>query len=234
MKIVELDEIAFRLEPREWQWAAANRVAIDEYFERLRQQRPQLWNGRVLALHRWELSGRRLSGAYFETDFASYVAHRAFGFPDPSTTVCFAGGALRTSCGAFLLGVMAEYTANAGRIYFPTGTPDPGDVRPDGSVDLAASVIKELGEETGLGPEDFQIAEPWHAVFAGSWIALYRGVQSKDDLASLSVRIRNHIAAEQEPELTDIVAVRSRADFSAAMPNFVQAYLSAMLPEEAE
>src|SRR6266576_268539 len=86
----------------------------------------------------------------FEVDFASFIAWRDWGFPDKSVRNCFPMAALRSSDGAFLLGVMGSHTATAGQIYFPAGTPDPNDINGN-TVDLERGVIRELIEETGLG-----------------------------------------------------------------------------------
>ena len=62
--------------------------------------------------------------------------------------------------GAFLLGVMGPHTINAGRIYFPCGTPDRSDIV-GGKVDLDLSVRRELKEETGLDVAEFTAEPGW-------------------------------------------------------------------------
>ncbi|HMN51945.1 MAG: NUDIX hydrolase [Xanthobacteraceae bacterium] len=233
MKITRLNEIDVRLEPREWRWATDNRNDILAHFERMRAQRPGMWNGRVLLVHRWQIDGEVLRAAMFETDFASLVTHRAFGFPDEGIFHCASGGVLRTTDGAFVLGVMGLDTANAGRIYFPAGTPDPGDIREDGSVDLAANLVRELDEEAGLIPGEYTVTPGWTAVNAGSRLALLREIDLPLEAEALAEKIRGNIAKQRVPELADVVIVRTRADFSPAMPGFVRAYLNAKLPPEA-
>jgi 8-oxo-dGTP pyrophosphatase MutT (NUDIX family) len=233
LRILPLRGLDLHVEDYEWIWARENRAAIDRHFVRLREQRPQLWNGTALILNRWGIEEGVLRGVFFRADYASFLAHRAFGFPDPDAFNCFAGGALRTSDGAFLLGVMSQQTANAGRVYFPAGTPDPSDIKAGGRVDLAASVVRELREETGLEPGDVTITDRWHVALAGSRLALFRDVEAHASYETLARRIRAYIAGQVQPELADVMAVRSRSDFSPAMPGFIRAYLNVMLPEEA-
>jgi 8-oxo-dGTP pyrophosphatase MutT (NUDIX family) len=84
--------------------------------------------------------------------------------------------ALRAQDG-FVLAEMGAHTANAGRIYFPAGTPDPGDVA-QGQVDLAASVLRELTEETGLTPDELTIDPDWLVVDAGPYNACMKLMRS--------------------------------------------------------
>ncbi len=46
---------------------------------------------------------------------------------------------------------------------------------------------------------------------------------------ALRARILDNLARQRQPELSDIHLVRSPADFTAAMPPFVTAYLAAHL-----
>lgn len=229
LTVVRLTRLAFTFTPRPWPFADARRAEIDQYFAGLRAAKPQLYNGRVLLLHQVDLINEMLSGSFFETDYASFLAWRDWGFPDPAVHNCFAMGALRATDGAFLLGVMGPHTANAGRVYFPAGTPDPDDVRPDGTVDLEGSVRRELGEETGLTPADYVMESGWSLVPAGPRFALFKLLQAHETADALRDRVRGHLAREAEPELADVHIVRGPADLGAALPPFNAAYLRYML-----
>ena len=141
---------------RAWTWpfAEARRAEIDAHFAHSSARRPALFNGRVLLGRNPVFSGDHFSASYFETDFASFLAWRDWGFPDRDVFNGFGMGALRCADGAFVLGVMGQHTSNAGRIYFPSGTPDLDDIR-DGRLDISGSVVRELEEETGLVPGEY-------------------------------------------------------------------------------
>src|ERR1043165_6483469 len=151
--IIPLERLDLRYEQRAWPFAVERRAEIDAHFVGLRRDRPEIWNGRVLMMWRGVIADRVLSGAYLETDFASFIAWRDWSFPDTTMRNCFAMAALRSADGAFLLGQMGPHTATAGQIYFAAGTPDPADIVGD-AVDLERGLIRELTEETGLTLSD--------------------------------------------------------------------------------
>jgi 8-oxo-dGTP pyrophosphatase MutT (NUDIX family) len=225
IRVVALERLELRFEPQPWPWAEANRAFVERHFEEAREKRPALWNGRVLLLHRFAIEAGVFRGAYLATDFAAFLAWRDAGFPDPSVRNCFSAGALRAADGAFLLGRMARHTANAGKIYFPAGTPDPGDVGADGAVDLMGSVLRELAEETGLLASEVSPGPRWYAALAGARIGLMRPLRLREASDKLAARIRAFIAGEKEPELEDVVIVRKPADFVPEMPDFVRLYI---------
>jgi 8-oxo-dGTP pyrophosphatase MutT (NUDIX family) len=222
--VARIDRLSLRYVPQPWPFATKCRAEIDAHFARARHERPQLWNGQVLMMHRHRMEAEALVGDFLQTDFASFMAWRDWGFPDGGVTNCFSMGALRASDGAWIMGVMGPHTSAAGRIYFPAGTPDPNDIV-DGAVDLAGSVIREVAEETGLGAGDFAEQSGWYCVVDGARIALMKVLQGHEPAEVLRRRILDHLTRDKMPELADVRIVRSRRDIDPMMPRFVTEFL---------
>jgi 8-oxo-dGTP pyrophosphatase MutT (NUDIX family) len=215
-------------QPRPWSFAAERRAEIDAHFAVKQAEKPQIWNGRVLLARNPHFSGERFSAGYFETDFASFLAWRDWGFPDGSVFNGFGMGALRCADGAFVMGEMGPHTSNAGRIYFPSGTPDLDDIR-DGAVDIPGSVAREVLEETGLTPADYRAASHWDCVVSGAAIAMIRVLDVDVSGEQLRERIEANLARQVQPELAAVHLVRKAGDLTAAMPRFVTAFIEAQM-----
>jgi hypothetical protein len=224
-RVTRLD---LKCRPWTWPFAVERRADIDAHFALQQAAKPKLWNGRVLLGRNPVFSADRLSADYFETDFASFLAWRDWGFADNSVFNGFGMGALRGNDGAFVLGEMAQHTANAGRIYFPSGTPDLDDLK-DGIVDIAGSVAREVEEETGLTAADYRADDPWYCVVSGAAIAIIRILNVAMTGEALRRKILANLTTHQSPELSAIHLVREAGDFTRAMPRFVTAFIEAQL-----
>jgi 8-oxo-dGTP pyrophosphatase MutT (NUDIX family) len=217
----------FSLQPWSWPFAAVRRADIDAHFAIKAREKP-IWNGRVLLGRHPDFSNGRFSASYFEADFASFLAWRDWGFPDRQVFNGFGMGALRCRDGAFVLGEMAPHTSNAGRIYFPSGTPDLDDIS-DGAVDIAGSIAREVEEETGLTSADYRAAAHWDCVVSGSVIATIGILQVDLTGEELRAKIEANLARQQQPEFAAIHLVRETRDLTAAMPRFVTAFIEKQL-----
>ncbi len=229
-RIVEVAEFDFAYDPAPWPFAEAEADRIAGHWATLRQRKPAIYNGRMLLLGRRSFAdlaggGLRMSGAYFETDYANFVAWRDWGRLDEKVENCFSMAALRCADGAFLLGEMAAHTLNAGRIYFPAGTPDPSDVI-GGKVDLDASARRELLEETGLRAEETAVDEGWTVVFEPGRIACMKSMTLPVVADEAKARIEAFLARDPLSELTRMHIVRAAGDIDAARtPTLVVVYL---------
>ena len=214
--------------PWSWPFAAGRRAEIDAHFADKQREKPKIWNGRVLLGRNPQFVGERLRADYFETDFASFLAWRDWGFPDDSVFNGFGMGALRSRDGAFIMGEMAQHTANAGRIYFPSGTPYLDDIR-NGTVDIAGSVVREVEEETGLTSADYRVAAHWDCVRSGAAVAMIKLLEVDMPGEALRGRIEANMIRQSQPELAAIHLVRRASDLTAAMPRFVTAFVESQL-----
>jgi 8-oxo-dGTP pyrophosphatase MutT (NUDIX family) len=228
--ILEVGELDLAFEPLRWAFAERQAAAIATHWGRLTKTKPSLFNGRVLLLsHRLIETGSdgtlKLSGVFFETDYADYVAWAAFGHPGEPVDNCFSMAALRSDDGAFLLGEMAHHTYSAGQIYFPAGTPDPSDVF-DGKVDLEASARRELLEETGLLAAETNMAPDWTVVITPQRIACMKLMTFPLPAVRLKARIEAFLARDPLAEFSRVHIVGDPQDIDETrVPIFVADYL---------
>ena len=207
-----------------WPFSEQRRAEIDAHFAAAQRANPQLWNGRVLLAREPVFAEGRFSASYFETGFADFLAWRDWGFPDKAVFNAPGAGALRCNDGIFVLGEMAAHTANAGRIYFPSGTPDLSDVEGN-VVDIAESIRREVGEETGLAGSDYRSVPEWHCVFAGAVITIVQVLNVDMPGEALRAIIAANLASQRSPELSAMHLVRGVEDCTVAMPSYVAAFI---------
>jgi 8-oxo-dGTP pyrophosphatase MutT (NUDIX family) len=232
--ITKVTAIDCVFEPMAWAWADREAAAIDTHWRRRQAANPAIFDGRVLLLHRGGIDETTFRGAYFETRFSRFLAWRDFGCPDPTIRNCFAMAALTSDDGAYLLGEMAATTANPGRVYFPSGTPDPSDLV-QGKVDLEGSVRRELEEETGLSASDVVFESGWTLVMDAAGVACMKPVRVPGTATAIARRITANLAGQARPELAGVRTVRRFEDLEGLnMPRLTEAYLLYLLGEAAE
>ncbi len=223
--LLRADRLELTFEPKPWAFALERRTEIAANFAAMQREKPALWNGRVLLLHRHTLERGVFRGAFLETDYASFSAWIQWRWPPTGVHDCFGAAAMLSADGAFLLGEMGPHTFNAGQIYFPCGTPGPEDVI-DGTVDFDFSIRRELSEETGLDAADFTAEPGWTIAVDGALIVAIKVLRSRLDAESLRALIVDWLKHERQPELAHIRIVRGPADFDPNMRRFVAAFLA--------
>nr|WP_281493790.1 NUDIX hydrolase [Ancylobacter koreensis] len=217
-----------RLAPVPHVFPPDERAVIDAHFAARQRANPALWNGQVLVLESFGIDGGVLAGRYTPADFASLLWVLEGPQPHAHLRNCFAMGALRGADGGFVMARMAPWTANAGKVYFAAGTPDAGDVTPDGRVDLEGSLLRELFEETGIAAGEVTPAPGWTAVIDRRRVALLREIVVQEEAAALAARLTDFAARETRPEIDAAVVVRGPQDLPEGAPPFIGAYLAAV------
>ena len=187
-----------------WAFAEDNRAGIAAYWAAATAENPTLFNGKVLGARAPRIENGVLSAALIEIDFSAFLAWRDWGYPDKDIYNPFGSAVIAGNDGGYIFGVMGAHTSNAGAIYPCGGSLEPSDIGPGGRVDVWASAARELHEETGLVPDEAEIAGQflvrWGQLM--SFVRVFRFDQPANELA---VRIKAELARQAEPELETIV-----------------------------
>jgi hypothetical protein len=192
-----------------WPFAEANRAAIDRHWQAELAKVPAMFNGKVLIAVR---SGFRPDGSFFgdhiSVDFDAFLTWRDWGFDSHNGRNIFGSALLRPTDGGLIMGIMGANTANAGKIYPASGTLDLSDVAPDGTIDIEASLRRELKEEMGLDADGLTKGEAYIIIEDIARICLGRIYETGKNAAETMAEIRANLAADADPELADVVHVR--------------------------
>ena len=212
-----------------WPFAQRNEARIAGHWAKLAADNPAIWNGQVLLASQTGIEEAEFVADLFQTDYASFIAWRDWGYPDDAVFNCFGSAVIRSSDDAMIFGRMAEHTLNAGLCYPPGGSLEPGDVGTDGTIDLSGSIEREMKEETGLEACEAAAGRMW-AVFDGYRISLAREFRFAQPASSLADRISQFIASDPQAELSDVSVLRRASDLSTPAPGYARQLATHLLP----
>lgn len=200
--------------PYRWAFAEARDAEIAAHWDEQRAANPSYFNGTVLMLADYRITGDDLVATAFATEFRTYLFWRSLGFPDAGAIDGFGSAVIRASDGALLLGRQRSGQMNAGLDYLPGGFIDSRDIGADGRIDIVASVAREVAEETGLGRDELAVEPGFVVTRVGAQLSIGVPFHSTLDGAALLRRVETHIASEPDGELISVRCVATMADLA--------------------
>jgi 8-oxo-dGTP pyrophosphatase MutT (NUDIX family) len=213
-----------------WNFATANSAAIDTAWQAALAENPGFFNGVVHLIDGLQLEPGSLRARLLRTGFKSYLYWRKAGFPETGVLDGFGSALIRSGDGAILLGRQRAGNVNGGLAYLPGGFIDGRDVDAEGRIDIAASIARELEEETGLTGVSLAAQSGFLVTQTAAHVSIAVTYQSSMDADALKSRIMEHIAADPASELAEIVVVRRAEDIEGlAMPEYARVLVTWLL-----
>ncbi len=200
-------------------WVLDNAADIAANWNREVAANPHLFNGTMVFQRTLSFADGHVEGRAHFVPYASFLHWRRQGRAGGGYHL-FAMPIILSSDGALMAARMAETTSNPGRVYSPAGVLDPNDIR-DGLCDIDGNVRREALEETGLDLATMRAEAGYRAVHTGHTLALFRVFRSPLDERALQAAARAHIASETEPEISDLVGIRSADPTAHDYANFM-------------
>ncbi len=230
-RVVRVERCELAVAGRSWPFARDNAADIDAHWQRRTAECPGYFNGRIFMLTSYTLDEETLRGDLTEVEFKQFLYWRDMGEPDTSVFDAFGSALIHSADNAVLLGRQRPGNINAGLAYLPGGFIDTRDVDATGRVDIRASVLREVEEETGLATHELATRDGFLVTLTGQQISIAVEILADLPARELVRRLGARIAADPGSELEEILAVRTRADLaSLAMPGYARLLLDALLP----
>ncbi|MCU0955322.1 MAG: NUDIX domain-containing protein [Hyphomicrobium sp.] len=221
-----ITECILKAGAREWEFARSNARQIDAHWQRRSASNPAFFNGRIFMLADYLVSGGIFEGELMQVEFKQFLYWKDTGYPDKTVFDVFGSGLIRSRDGAVLLGRQRPGNLNEGFVYLPGGFIDPRDTDADGHVDIRASVLREVEEETGLGKAQVSVRDGFLVTTTGQQISIAVDLVSGEDGPSLQARVRRALSVDGDSELDDVILVRATEDLAGSK---VPAYADMLL-----
>lgn len=229
-RVDRVDSCELMLHDTPWAYAREHEAAIEAHWISRLRYNPGFFNGPIHIASEARVADRRLSATMMRTDFKTFLYWREQGYPEAGACDAFGSAIIRTGDGAVLLGKQRAGHINEGLAYLPGGFIDARDVREGGLVDIAASIAREVGEETHLGRSDLTPKPGFYVVRCGALLSIAQELVSPAPADVLRAKILASLAADPDPELADIVTIRGLEDVGRhAIPPYTQMALAAVL-----
>jgi 8-oxo-dGTP pyrophosphatase MutT (NUDIX family) len=226
---VRIETCALAVGAERWPYAERHSAEIAQHWQRAQAAHPKLFDGIIFMLRGWSLRAGTFTGNFLRTDFKSYLYWRESGYADASVRDGFGCAVIRSREGHVLLGRQVSGNLNAGRAYPPGGFIDARDIH-EGSVDIEASIARELDEETGLEPADLVRVPGYVLTPTGPLLSIAIEWRSALAAEALRTRILHHVRRQPVPELDDVVIARAPGDIDErTMPPHAKAILGLLL-----
>jgi ADP-ribose pyrophosphatase YjhB (NUDIX family) len=210
--ILRVEQLLLSASDTPWPLAVENAAAIGDHFARRKAANPSFYDGEVFVLRDVWLGPSGIQGQFSLERFSSFLYWRD-GLAHDGTTLDGFGSALVRSSEGHVLGVKASTgTLNAGRVYLPGGFIDRRDVRSDRTIDIDASIARELAEETGLDAGALRRVPGYIVARHGRHCCFcieFRSPLAAEDLRAHMVA---GITRDRDRELTDVIVIRDARD----------------------
>ena len=208
--ILPVDQVDVVLDPTPHPFETANAAAIADNWRREILATPALFDGTVVLLSQLGYADRRLFGRCHAIRYATFM-HWRNNRATAGVEHAFAHPILVTSDNALVAIRMAAHTVNAGKVYFAAGSFEPEDF-PGGKVDLHFNMAREVLEETGLDIGSAPRDTGCHALATEGGTVIFRRYFLDADADEVAARIRDFVAAEPSPEISEPVVIRGVDD----------------------
>jgi 8-oxo-dGTP pyrophosphatase MutT (NUDIX family) len=229
-RCVRIDRCALTVGDDRWPLAQDHADAIERHWQRRLEDMPQAFNGPVYLLRNYVIDGSALSGTFCRTDFKTFLYWREQHATGGGMYDCFGTSLIRSAEGYALLARQAPGHLNSGLLYTPSGVIDDNDAV-GGRIDIESSIVRELREETGLQAGDLTRAPGYFLSIVGRQLAIAAEWQSALPAERLRDGILEVVRRQSEPELADIVVIRTCAEIDERIvPAYARTLLRARLP----